>query len=69
MLVPLPQHELPVECPRCRRHTLVRHGESEYVCLNCGFRRNLDHYYPGPGDGFLLFMFFGITLALLLSNS
>jgi hypothetical protein len=27
MLTPLQQYDPQIECPRCRRHTVVRHGE------------------------------------------
>jgi DNA-directed RNA polymerase subunit RPC12/RpoP len=56
MLTPLQQYDPQIECPRCRRHTVVRHGESEYVCLNCNFRRDLSTYHWG-GNGFWAFGF------------
>lgn len=31
-----------LECPRCHYHSIVSRGESRYVCLNCGWRRNGD---------------------------
>ncbi|HSM82616.1 MAG TPA: hypothetical protein VLS96_13070 [Nodosilinea sp.] len=41
MLVSSPPHDPPLECPQCRRHSIVKHGDSEYVCLSCDFRRDL----------------------------
>lgn len=29
------------ECPKCHQHTLVHHGESVYVCLNCDFYKDI----------------------------
>jgi len=37
-----------LECPHCRRHSLVTHGENRYVCLNCGWERDIDN---GWGSG------------------
>jgi DNA-directed RNA polymerase subunit RPC12/RpoP len=40
-----------MECPRCGRRTIVPHGESLYVCLNCGWRRDLsESSWNGPGE-------------------
>ncbi len=66
MLAPYHQpHEPQIECPQCRRHSVVRHGESEYVCLNCDFRRDLSQHYQG-GFGALLLgaLAFVVVLAL-----
>jgi len=66
MLVPLNSpHQ--IECPHCRRHTLVRHGESEYVCLNCNFRRDLTHdQFWGVGS-FWMMGLMAFVLVVLLS--
>ncbi|MGB7088382.1 MAG: hypothetical protein WBD47_22695 [Phormidesmis sp.] len=37
-----------LECPRCGHHSIVTHGESRYVCLNCHWQRDVD---GGWGDG------------------
>lgn len=29
-----------VECPKCGKHTIVKHGDA-YHCLNCSFTRDL----------------------------
>jgi hypothetical protein len=61
MLAPYHQpHEPQIECPQCRRHSVVRHGESEYVCLNCDFRRDLSHF----GALLLGALAFAVVLAL-----
>ncbi|MEO1070583.1 MAG: hypothetical protein AAFW95_15990, partial [Cyanobacteria bacterium J06638_6] len=64
MLVPYNQpHEPQIECPQCRRHSVVRHGESEYVCLNCDFRRDLSQpYLGGFGNVMLGVLAFGLVL-------
>lgn len=68
MLVPLnsPDH---IECPNCRRHTVVRHGESEYVCLNCGFRRDLSSYYRPWGLGYVLVAVFVALMVMVTAMS
>ncbi|MGB3136601.1 MAG: hypothetical protein WBB18_07345 [Nodosilinea sp.] len=64
MLVPYYQaHGPQIECPHCRRHSIVRHGESEYVCLNCDFRRDLSEPYLGSLSNLLLG---GLTFFLVL---
>ncbi|MEO0984379.1 MAG: hypothetical protein AAFY20_02400 [Cyanobacteria bacterium J06639_14] len=37
-----PNHPHHLECPRCKHHTVVLQGESRYVCLNCGWWRDID---------------------------
>lgn len=38
--VPVSTNE-PWECPRCHQHMLVHNGESVYVCLKCGFYKDV----------------------------
>lgn len=55
MLVPYQQqHDPHIECPHCHRHSIVKHGESEYVCLNCDFRRDLSAPHLGRFGNLLL---------------
>ena len=68
MLVPYPHPQEPqIECPHCRRHSIVRYGESEYVCLNCDYRRDLSHPYFS-GVSFILMILFGLFLAVLVAG-
>ncbi len=66
MMVPYHQpHEPHIECPRCRRHSIVKYGESEYVCLNCDFRRDLAQpYLGGMGNALLGILTFVAVLAV-----
>ncbi|PZO39959.1 MAG: hypothetical protein DCF17_12550, partial [Shackletoniella antarctica] len=57
-----------IECPHCRRHSVVRHGESEYVCLNCDFRRDLSQPYLS-GFGNVLLGALAFILVLYLSGA
>jgi DNA-directed RNA polymerase subunit RPC12/RpoP len=69
MLGPYPHpQESQIECPHCRRHSVVKHGESEYVCLNCDFRRDLSQPYLG-GFGNVLLGALAFILVLYLSQS
>lgn len=68
MLVPFHQpHEPQIECPQCRRHSIVKYGESEYVCLSCNFRRDLAQPHLGSLS-WLLMAFFGLFLAVLMAG-
>ncbi|HEY9738834.1 MAG TPA: hypothetical protein V6D06_21215 [Trichocoleus sp.] len=51
-----PQHPHHLECPRCRRHTVVVHGESRYVCLSCNWERNVEEWEPLPWLAPILFL-------------
>ncbi len=53
-----------LECPRCRRHNIVGRGEGKYVCLNCGWRRDVDDWGDGPPPFFVL-MAIAIILMLI----
>jgi transposase-like protein len=69
MLVPY-QHPqtAPIECPQCRRYSIVKHGESEYVCLNCDFRRDLSQQPASGAGGNLLLGLLAFALALLVGS-
>jgi hypothetical protein len=64
MLVPLQTPVQQIECPHCRRHSIVKHGESEYVCLNCNFRKDLTHGSLGEAFGRFPGLFFLALVAL-----
>jgi transposase-like protein len=69
MLVPYhQQHDPHIECPQCRRHSIVRHGDSEYVCLNCNFRRDLSQSPLGDGPGNLFLGVLAFVLAIALGQ-
>lgn len=59
-----PQHPHHLECPRCQRHTVVLHGESRYVCLNCGWQCDTAGWSIPI---FPTLVILGILLVLLLS--
>lgn len=45
-------HPHHLECPRCGgRHTIVTKAESHYVCLRCGWERDLsgESFHGGAG--------------------
>ncbi|WP_035992664.1 hypothetical protein [Leptolyngbya sp. KIOST-1] len=68
MLVPYsdsshPHHPHHLECPHCGRHTIVTKAESYYVCLNCGWERDLSNEFPRGLEAIASFL---VTLALLL---
>lgn len=58
-------HPHHLECPRCGRHTVVLHGESRYVCLSCGWSRDVSDEWNVPILPLLFLV--GIFLALLLA--
>jgi hypothetical protein len=56
-----------LECPHCHRHTIVQHGDSEYVCLNCNFRADVQGDSNSANGGFFAVMVgIGMILALAL---
>ncbi|WP_155523467.1 hypothetical protein [Nodosilinea nodulosa] len=68
MLVPYregshPHHPHHLECPHCGRHTIVTKAESYYVCLNCGWERDLANAWPRGSVEVLLFI--GAVLLVL----
>ncbi len=68
MMVPYHQpHEPHIECPQCRRHSIVKYGESEYVCLNCDYRRDLSRPYF-DGFSWISMVLFGLFLAVLMAG-
>jgi ribosomal protein L37E len=71
MLVPYvegahPHHPHHLECPRCGRHTIVTKAESYYVCLHCGWERDLSNEWSGSIAGVLGFVMTGLLLLLVL---
>jgi ribosomal protein L37AE/L43A len=52
------------ECPRCHQHSLVKHGDSIYVCLNCRFRRDVSQQQQSDDASAGVF---GILLAILVT--
>ncbi len=66
MRIQLPEnsHHVELECPRCGRHSIVQHG-SAYICLNCGFRRDVTEGTSSHlGDW--LWLIVGVVLLLAL---
>ncbi|MGB0563081.1 MAG: hypothetical protein ACPGVO_14945 [Spirulinaceae cyanobacterium] len=43
-----PKHPHNLECPHCKKHTVVLRGEDRYVCLSCGWWEDLN---DGQGWG------------------
>lgn len=59
-----PDHPHHLECPRCGRHTVVTKAEGYYVCLSCGWERDLTNEW---GYGVIrLFSAAGVILLFLL---
>lgn len=43
ILTELPSQTADLNCPSCHSsHTIVAHTDDHYVCLNCGWSRNLN---------------------------
>ena len=62
-----PQHPHHLECPRCQRHTVVQHGETRYVCLSCGWFRDVSDWELRSGlPAFVLLFLVGIIVVILL---
>lgn len=60
-----PQHPHHLECPHCGKHTIVVHGESCYVCLNCGWRFDTQNEWaPVPLPVILLTLFIVLLIVL-----
>ncbi|MEO1621634.1 MAG: hypothetical protein AAFU53_11465 [Cyanobacteria bacterium J06632_3] len=36
----------PIECPECRKHTIVKRAPNVYDCINCGFHKELPPVAP-----------------------
>jgi hypothetical protein len=69
MMVPFHQpHEPQIECPQCRRHSIVKYGESEYVCLSCDFRRDLAQPYVGAAIGNVLLGILAFVVVLAVGG-
>jgi ribosomal protein L37E len=71
MLVPYvdnshPQHPHHLECPRCGRHTIVTKAESYYVCLHCGWERDLSRDWPYGMEEVVSFIVTFLLLLLIL---
>ncbi|MFM7450583.1 MAG: hypothetical protein ACKO24_18525 [Leptolyngbyaceae cyanobacterium] len=57
-------HVFELQCPRCGHRAVVTKAEHHYVCLNCGWERNISQdRLSGMAE---FFAFFIITLFLLL---
>ncbi len=57
-----------LECPRCRRHSIVSTGEGKYACLNCHWQRDVAN---GWGDGpppFIVIVAVVIIVVIMMSG-
>lgn len=59
-----PQHPHHLECPRCGRRAVVVRGESRFICLSCGWQRNVDDPW-GCSPLFLMIMM-AVTVLLIV---
>ncbi|WP_414589176.1 hypothetical protein [Scytonema sp. PCC 10023] len=52
------------ECPKCGKHDFVDKDEKEWVCLNCGFSKDISksESEPSPGIGGMWFWVLVVTL-------
>ncbi|MGB7441947.1 MAG: hypothetical protein WA919_12820 [Coleofasciculaceae cyanobacterium] len=57
---------LPTECPKCGKHSLIRRSNDQYHCLWCGFYRNLSQ--PEAGNIFLVAAALALVFVVLLAN-
>lgn len=58
-----PAHLPYLECPNCKAHSVVLQGESRYVCLRCGWSRDVSEWnFPV----WLIFLLLGFALVLML---
>lgn len=57
---------LPTECPKCGKKSLIRRSNEQYHCLWCGFHRNLSQ--PEAGNIFLMAAALALVLIVLLAN-
>ncbi|MGJ3247628.1 MAG: hypothetical protein ACFE0I_16325 [Elainellaceae cyanobacterium] len=65
MLTQIPEWHQHMECPRCGKHSVVRHGDSTYVCINCGFRCDVSEQ-PDESNNALMATAIATLLTLLL---
>jgi len=54
-------HHRHLACPECGINSVVQHG-SVYVCLNCGFRRNVSEPDTSVGAIAILALIFAILM-------
>ena len=66
MLSPL-EFQTTIECPRCGKHSIVKQGNTDYHCLNCGFHRDTTrHQLGGEPGGFIVAILVSALIILLL---
>lgn len=58
-----------LECPRCHQHNIVSHGESRYVCLNCGWERDVANRWGDGPPSFLVFLALGFLIFMLMAQA
>lgn len=57
----------PMECPRCGKRTIVPHGDSLYICLNCGWRRDVSELsWNGLGEWLASLILISFILIVLI---
>lgn len=67
-----PQSPPTLECPKCGKHSVVRHQETRYVCLSCSWEKDLSEKSKESlekGDrslSFILLMATALVLALAM---
>ena len=59
-----PQHPHHLECPRCKRHTVVLRGETRYICLHCNWWRDVSKQET---PYLLILVIVGLAIAFLLA--
>lgn len=58
-----------LECPRCHSHNIVVHGENRYVCLSCGWVRDVSSGWIEGPPLFLVFLAIGFIAFVVMSGA
>lgn len=57
-----------IECPHCRRRSIVTHGENRYVCLNCSWERDIDNGWGSGPPPFLVILALVTLIVILIAR-
>jgi hypothetical protein len=57
-----------IECPNCRKHSVIQKSDTVYVCLGCDFKKDINPPPPKkPTPDFRVVALIGIVTFLILS--
>ncbi|MBW4692866.1 MAG: hypothetical protein KME27_14010 [Lyngbya sp. HA4199-MV5] len=55
-----------LKCPSCREEALIQRGDTNYECIYCGYKKDLETYEPGSSSLIIWgFIFLIILIAIL----